>query len=611
MDGKKTVLVVSANLRKAYPVIESVSKMGLAVIAAFYVWRSSVFSKHIHRRYLISDPYTDEHGYVSHIRSITHQHRVAMIIPVGFIDSVLLAKHRKLLPRNIVVPIPSYEAIMMASDKVELVRLCKEIGVKYPRTLSLTKGSLSDALRSLGLPLVVKGGSDASTPQYAFTTEQLKEMTENGKGGKILQEFISGGGAGYFALVKNGEIIAEYAHNRIIEEKPSGGPSLVACISKDPEIFRLGRKIIKQLSWTGALMVEFKRDYETGEYYILEINPKLWGSLDLAVCKRIDFPRYIVETFLYDKKPDFSREAKYFLGGCFAWILSGMNYLKENPMVWFRILKHYFRNGAFSSDMHLGDPTELAYSFFTRIFNSMFRGYGSEHLKENWLKNLKKIANSIKSQGIGAIVFDFDGTIVNLKVDWNKVRKELVKRKLIRSWESIMVSLYQARQSDSRRYKTISSLAEKYENEALEKIEAKSSLKELFSRLLKLGVKMAVVSKQTSQTVVSALKKLGIHENFGTVVGREYSMSRKEQLARTLEDMKVSPGLALMVEDTVTDATSAARLHMTPVGITRNPYRFQQFVELGVPTFSSIDDCIKSILVTKERCQKNEDSSNA
>jgi beta-phosphoglucomutase-like phosphatase (HAD superfamily)/predicted ATP-grasp superfamily ATP-dependent carboligase len=604
MDTAKGVLVVSANQRKAYPVIESVSRMGLRVIAAFYAWRSPVFSRHIRKRYFIASPYTDEECYLSHVRSIVCQNNIVMIIPVGFVDSVVLARHRKLLPQNIVLPIPSYEALMKASDKVELVKLCKDIGAMYPRTLSLAKTTPGGTSKSLGLPLVVKGGSDASTPQYAFTMKQLKEKTEDRGDGKILQEFIAGGGAGYFAISQNGEILAEYGHSRIIEEKPSGGPSLVACINSDPEIFKLGRKVVKHLSWTGALMVEFKRDYETGEYYVLEINPKLWGSLDLAVCKKIDFPRYMVETFLYGKKPEISREALNFRGGCFAWVLSGMNYLKENPVVWFRILKYYLKNGVFSGDIHLGDPAELTYSLVTRVFNSMFRGYGSEHLKKNWVRSLRSLADSIGTKSIGAIVFDFDGTIVNLEVDWSKVKEELVRRKLTEPWESIMVSLYKTRHTSLSRFKATSKIAEKYENKALEKIKPNKGLRELFSGLRNLEIKLAVVSKQTSGTVALALKRLGIHERFEIVVGREYSMSRKEQLVAALESMKALPSTSIFVEDTVTDATSAAKLHLAPIGVSRNPYRFQQLVELGVPTFTKIDDCINFILRMKRRDQE-------
>jgi predicted ATP-grasp superfamily ATP-dependent carboligase len=37
-------------------------------------------------------------------------------------------------------------------------------------------------------------------------------------------------------------------------------------------------------------MVEFKQDEADGEFKMMEINPKFWGSLDLAIASGVDFP---------------------------------------------------------------------------------------------------------------------------------------------------------------------------------------------------------------------------------------------------------------------------------------------------------------------------------
>lgn len=37
-------------------------------------------------------------------------------------------------------------------------------------------------------------------------------------------------------------------------------------------------------------MVEYKRDAETGQPYLMEVNGRFWGSLQLAVDAGVDFP---------------------------------------------------------------------------------------------------------------------------------------------------------------------------------------------------------------------------------------------------------------------------------------------------------------------------------
>jgi predicted ATP-grasp superfamily ATP-dependent carboligase len=45
-------------------------------------------------------------------------------------------------------------------------------------------------------------------------------------------------------------------------------------------------------------MIEFKQDARTGEYVLMEINARLWGSLQLAIDAGVDFPSALVEMTL-------------------------------------------------------------------------------------------------------------------------------------------------------------------------------------------------------------------------------------------------------------------------------------------------------------------------
>jgi hypothetical protein len=42
-------------------------------------------------------------------------------------------------------------------------------------------------------------------------------------------------------------------------------------------------------------MVEYKQDRRTGRHYLMEINPRFWGSLQLAIDSGVDFPWYLYE----------------------------------------------------------------------------------------------------------------------------------------------------------------------------------------------------------------------------------------------------------------------------------------------------------------------------
>jgi hypothetical protein len=53
--------------------------------------------------------------------------------------------------------------------------------------------------------------------------------------------------------------------------------------------------LLGHLGWSGVAMVEFKEDRASGTPYLMEINGRFWGSLQLAVDAGVDFPRLLLD----------------------------------------------------------------------------------------------------------------------------------------------------------------------------------------------------------------------------------------------------------------------------------------------------------------------------
>ena len=54
-------------------------------------------------------------------------------------------------------------------------------------------------------------------------------------------------------------------------------------------------------------MVEYKRDSSTGQPYLMEVNGRFWGSLQLAIDSGVDFPRILVACALGEKSREIDR----------------------------------------------------------------------------------------------------------------------------------------------------------------------------------------------------------------------------------------------------------------------------------------------------------------
>src|SRR5678815_1154177 len=90
-----------------------------------------------------------------------------------------------------------------------------------------------------------------------------------------------------------------FAHRRIREKPPSGGVSVLSeSVAADPETVRKSLALLSALDWNGTAMVEYKQDRVTGQRYLMEINGRFWGSLQLAIDAGVDFPALLVAAAL-------------------------------------------------------------------------------------------------------------------------------------------------------------------------------------------------------------------------------------------------------------------------------------------------------------------------
>ena len=79
-------------------------------------------------------------------------------------------------------------------------------------------------------------------------------------------------------------------------------------------------------------MVEFRQDSRNGQFNLIEVNPKLWGSLDLALAAGADFPGDLCRMALGEELP-FTDRYERSLRYRWPFSISGELYhLKSRPL---------------------------------------------------------------------------------------------------------------------------------------------------------------------------------------------------------------------------------------------------------------------------------------
>ena len=234
---------------------------------------------------------TNNQDWEKNLKSFILKDKIDYLIPIGYQSVMKCSKARDKLKKIVKLTLPSVKSLSIAADKSLLMKFAEKNGFAHPKTIAISNqsGALR-AARILGYPLVVKPCLEGLRPSYP---ENQKELTEVLAcllpfGPKLLaQEYIKGDGYGYFALCDRGKPKLVFMHRRLRELPPTGGASTCAESVHDKKLAHLGSKILSKLNWTGVAMVEFKK--YRGQYYLIEVNPKFWGSLELSLASGVDF----------------------------------------------------------------------------------------------------------------------------------------------------------------------------------------------------------------------------------------------------------------------------------------------------------------------------------
>ncbi|MBI4621322.1 MAG: ATP-grasp domain-containing protein [Desulfobacterales bacterium] len=303
-----------------------------------------------------------------------------VLLPIGARSVQLVSRHRAIIEEHCSIPLPSAKTIELCLDKEETTRFAATLGVKVPQTWAFTcLHQLEVHIAEIAFPVVVKGKSEIvkNRPLYANDADQLlkkinvwgKGLSSEGMPFPIIQQFIDGIGVGFFALYEYGKCKRVFMHRRLRETPPSGGASSCAVSIYQADLLQVGKKILDALEWHGVAMVEFKRERSTSDLYLMEINPKYWGSLDLALASGVDFPVLDVRMAMGEQIP---YSDQYRIGLKFHWPLDGeINHIKENPKALFPVLVDCI-DPRVKSNLSASDPLPAFYSLYIEMWTLVY-----------------------------------------------------------------------------------------------------------------------------------------------------------------------------------------------------------------------------------------------
>ncbi len=317
MADRRHVLVTDAGRGSAVAFIRSLGRRGWRVTAADWDPGSAGFrSRYTTDRLLYPRPAERPDVVVEAIRRTVESTGVDLVIPVTDEVGLPLADARAAFDGRTVVALPEASALAATHDKGATVALAERLGVPTPMTRIVGPGDDAVAAAGdIGYPVVVKpvvsravledGTIGAYAVSYAFDADDLQRRLAGSMtiGTVLLQRWLPGDGIGVELLMDHGRPLAAFQHRRLREVPPTGGASaLRESVELDPVLYEHAVAMLRELSWTGLAMVEFRRGKD-GVGHLMEINGRVWGSLPLAVRAGMDFPGRLAELLLDGPPP--------------------------------------------------------------------------------------------------------------------------------------------------------------------------------------------------------------------------------------------------------------------------------------------------------------------
>jgi protein-tyrosine-phosphatase/predicted ATP-grasp superfamily ATP-dependent carboligase len=294
-----TVLVLDGHSRAALETLQSLGRAGMQVDLAAEVQNCLA----MHSRYVSRKLQQPSHGSAADFKAwLGKQDKLrnyALIVPATETSLLAVRQLDENDPLRRKAVIPGDQALEVALDKEKTWQLAHQLGVPTPSRVLLS--TLSEIEQVKQFPVVLKPTHSKVMVDGALRTLAVAVVKSESERQEQLrrwlpvtavqqQEYISGRGVGVEFLFSRGKKVWHFAHERVHEYPLTGGASSYRrSINPPAAMLRDAEKLLTSLNWHGVAMVEFKMDAKS-QYWLMEINPRLWGSLALSIDAGVDFP---------------------------------------------------------------------------------------------------------------------------------------------------------------------------------------------------------------------------------------------------------------------------------------------------------------------------------
>jgi protein-tyrosine-phosphatase/predicted ATP-grasp superfamily ATP-dependent carboligase len=292
-----TVLVLDGHSRAALETMQSLGRTGAQIdLAAGTKDCLAMHSRYAARKLRQPSQTAEFHTW---LRAQDAKRNYALIVPATEASLLALRQLDENDPLRLKSVIPANAALETALDKEKTWQLAHELGIPAPASVLIS--SVAEIGTVHQFPVVLKPTHSKVTIAGELQTLAVAMVKNEAERQEQLrrwlpftpvqqQQYVFGRGVGAEFLFDRGKKVWHFTHERVHEYPLTGGASSYRrSIAPPANMLRDAEKLLTALNWHGVAMVEFKMDSQ-GRYWLMEINPRFWGSLALSIDAGVNFP---------------------------------------------------------------------------------------------------------------------------------------------------------------------------------------------------------------------------------------------------------------------------------------------------------------------------------
>lgn len=326
------ILVLDGNQRASLAAVRSLGSAGLWVAAGEKsIGSLAGSSRYCARTIVYPDPQVSPRSFFEALLHSIIEMKITFLLPITEASTYVVLRYREELPSFVTLPLPSEASVEMLANKSRLFELAASQGIPIPSTIycQSRQEGLDAVFQTQSFPIVLKPFKSKILKDGGIISTRVLIAKDSNEAGALLKEndffdypftiqsFIEGTGQGVFALFDQGKPICYFSHRRLREKPPGGGVSVLSeSAPLNEQLKASAEKLLMGAKWHGVAMVEFRVSSE-GTGYLMEVNPRFWGSLQLAIDSGADFPMWLYLISTKQSLPEMKwqhRRVRWFLG---------------------------------------------------------------------------------------------------------------------------------------------------------------------------------------------------------------------------------------------------------------------------------------------------------